>query len=93
MKVVWNDLGREPRAKSNPAYPTGIDLDLSDGAAMSCITTVPYPARRCGVYMIECDKCGQRVAVTTAGRPDDPRSVKLACYRPALALAEKGDDQ
>jgi hypothetical protein len=40
---------------------------------------LPYPAKRIGHYRIECELCGLRVACTTAGRPDDPRSIRIAC--------------
>jgi hypothetical protein len=79
FKVEWHDSGREPQVAPNPAYPRGIDLDISGGAAHACTAALPYPARRCGHYSIECRLCGIRVAVTTAGRPDDPRSVTIAC--------------
>jgi DNA-directed RNA polymerase subunit RPC12/RpoP len=79
MKIEWIDAGREPSCKPNPAYPDGIDIDLSRGASVRCQTALPYPARRCGAYVVECPVCGIRVMVTTAGRPDDPRSVKIAC--------------
>lgn len=79
MKIEWIDAGREPRVAPNPEYPDGKDLDTSDGAAKSCFTELPYPARRCGTYIVECETCGLRVGVTTAGRPDDPRSLKVAC--------------
>ena len=78
LSVEWKDSGREPQCAPNPAYPVGIDVDLSEGAE-SCSVALPYPAQRCGVYIVECDKCGKRVGVTTAGRPDDPRSVKVGC--------------
>ena len=77
--VNWIDGGREARHPSNPAYPTGIDLDLSDGALASCMVRLPWPARRCGYYVITCPTCHLRVAITTAGRPDDPRSAMLPC--------------
>jgi hypothetical protein len=79
LKIEWLDGKREPQCKPNPAYPKGIDVDMSHGAAKTCFTEIPYPARRCGTYVIECETCGLRVGVTTAGRTDDPRSVKLAC--------------
>lgn len=79
LKVKWRDAGREPQCAPNPAYPDGIDLDLSQGAERTCSTNLPYPARRCGSYLISCKRCGQTFACTTAGRPDDPRSVKVAC--------------
>lgn len=79
FKVAWIDRGFEPRLKPNPAYPTGIDLDLSDGSEPRCRSELPYPAKRVGFYQIECERCGKTALVTTAGRADDPRSVTLAC--------------
>jgi hypothetical protein len=79
MKIEWIDGEREPKVAPNPAYPNGKDMDMSEGAAKSCYTELPYPAKRCGVYVVECETCGLRVGVTTAGRPDDPRSLKIAC--------------
>lgn len=79
MKVEWHDAGREPKVAPNPAFPKGIDLDCSGGAEASCTEQLPYPAKRCGRFLIECETCGQRIMVTTAGRTDDPRSVKIAC--------------
>lgn len=79
MKIEWIDAGREPQCKPNPDYPKGMDLDASSGSPATCSTALPYPAKRCGQYIVECETCGQRIVVTTAGRTDDPRSVKLAC--------------
>jgi len=78
-RVSWHDSGKSPRVKPNPNYPKGIDLDLTDGKRIFCTVELPYPARRIGYYRIECDECKIRVACTTAGRPDDPRSVMIAC--------------
>lgn len=85
LKVEWVDLKREPQCVPNPAYPEGIDLDASLGAAMTCSTVLPYPSRRCGLFVVTCDACNLKVVITTAGRPDDPRSVKVACKLPATA--------
>lgn len=79
MKVEWMDSGREPQCMPDPNYPDGKDLDAAFGAEKTCKVALPYPARRCGVYVLNCERCGLRVGVTTAGRPDDPRSVTLAC--------------
>lgn len=78
MKVTWHDAGMEPTCRPNPAYPNGVDVDASKGQK-SCKADLPYPAKRCGVYRVECDVCKQRVSITTAGRPDDPRSLTIAC--------------
>ena len=83
--VTWLDSGKEPRVAPNPRFANGIDLDGSDGAATTCTAALPYPARRIGAYHVECRICGMRVGCTTAGRPDDPRSYKMACKPLAAA--------
>lgn len=80
LTAKWVDREREPKCAPNPMFPRGMDVDTSAGAAETCSMEVPYPAKRCGVYMVHCDKCGQTVALTTAGRPDDLRKVTLGCY-------------
>jgi hypothetical protein len=79
IKVKWIDGHRVARSRPNPQYPNGIDVDVSGGAFKTCITLLPYPALRCGFYSIKCDHCGLTGLITTAGRIDDPRSIKLAC--------------
>lgn len=79
FKVSWADSGREPRCAPNPDYPAGIDLDCSLGAARSCKADLPYPAKRCGLYVVTCEACGMTVAATTSGRADDPKSLRMAC--------------
>jgi DNA-directed RNA polymerase subunit RPC12/RpoP len=85
LKVEWIDRGREPQCPPNPAHPKGIDIDATYGAFASCETALPYPAKRCGLYVVDCPDCGQRIVITTAGRTDDPRSIKLGCKRPEKA--------
>jgi hypothetical protein len=77
--VKWIDRYREPTQPPNTRYPTGVDVDLSSDAERTCHLKLTYPAPRIGVYSIRCLTCGLTVAITTAGRADDPRSVKLAC--------------
>jgi hypothetical protein len=79
LKVTWVDSGFWPNNEPDPSYPKGIDLDISRGNIKTCSTPLPYPAKRCGHFVIECASCGLRVAATTAGRVDDPRSIKVAC--------------
>lgn len=78
LRVTWFDHGREPQCLPDPAFPDGIDIDLS-GGKKSCEADLPYPAKRCGMFLIVCEVCGRSAGITTAGRPDDPRHVKLAC--------------
>lgn len=77
--IEWIDRGREPQEKPNPAYPDGIDLDVARGVTPTCKADLPYPARRCGLYIVKCSICGYTAACTTAGRPDDPRSITIPC--------------
>ena len=79
FQIHWNDAGREPQCASHPEYPHGIDLDVSEGETTTCTVELPYPAKRCGHYDVSCSLCGYRAIITTAGRADDPRSVKLPC--------------
>jgi hypothetical protein len=79
FRIEWEDCGREPQCAPDPAYPEGVDLDASKGQLPSCTITLPYPAKRCGLYVLVCSLCGMTAVCTTAGRIDDPRSVTLAC--------------
>jgi hypothetical protein len=78
LKATWIDSGREPKSPPNPKFPDGVDIDLSRGQR-SCQVPLDYPAPRCGYHLVVCRTCKLRVVVTTAGRRDDPRSVKVAC--------------
>jgi hypothetical protein len=80
-QIDWIDRGREPQCAPNPKYPRGVDIDSSDGAEKTCASALPYPAKRCGYFVVKCRTCGMTAMVTTAGRPDDPRSLRLACKR------------
>jgi hypothetical protein len=77
--VEWLDSGREPKCAPDPAYPDGKTVDAAGDFSPRCTIQVPYPAKRCGFYLIKCQRCGLTAAVTTAGRPDDPRSLTVPC--------------
>jgi hypothetical protein len=80
FKIQWFDHEREPQCRPDPAYPNGIDLDaFKEIGVETCCTQLPYPAKRCGLYYVECNICGSNAMITTAGRPDDPRSVHIPC--------------
>ena len=80
LTVEWIDRRREPQCPPDPKYPHGIDLDISGGhVANTCQTALPYPAKRIGYYVVNCSECQFQGLITTAGRADDPRSVKIAC--------------
>jgi hypothetical protein len=80
MTVKWIDSGREPQCPANPEYPDGQDIKAPAGAKV-CKIELPYPAKRCGMYLITCSRCGCNSVVTTAGRRDDPRSVEMPCIK------------
>lgn len=78
FELTWVDSGHEPQCPPNPDYPDGIDVDLAS-PHQGCKVDLPYPARRCGFHKIVCKLCGGAYLVTTAGRPDDPRSALVPC--------------
>lgn len=80
LRYEWIDRHREPKCAPNPKWPNGKPLDASEGFTEKCSIDLPYPAKRCGIYMIVCDKCGHKIGITTAGRPDDPAKITLPCY-------------
>jgi hypothetical protein len=59
------------RSVTNPAYPDGADLDLSNGATLTCVCS--YTSR--GLTYIRCLVCGSEVHVTTLAGGN----VKLGC--------------
>jgi len=80
MTVEFLDAGREPKCAPDPAYPDGMDIDLTQGFAKTCKFDIPWPAPRCGWMLVVCDTCKTNALLTVAGRPDDPRSVRLPCH-------------
>lgn len=79
MKIRFLDSGREPMCPPDPAFPNGRRIDISGAADKTCEAHLPYPAPRVGSMVIECPTCGLTVAVTVAGRPDDPHTVVIPC--------------
>lgn len=77
--VTWLDRGLEPQVAPNPKYPDGKDIIGHINGEPFCKVDLPYPAKRIGLYVIECKTCGVKIGCTTAGRPDDPRSITIAC--------------
>ncbi len=65
----------------NPAYPDGIDVQEAAPGVPACRADLPYPAPERLVWQVTCRRCGYCLAVTAAGRPDDPRSVTIPCRR------------
>lgn len=79
IEVRFLSHGRKAQVAPNPDFPSGVDLDLTHGATRHCEAKLPYPAECLSIWVLHCLDCGFTAAITTAGRPGDPRSVKLAC--------------
>ena len=79
--IEFHDTGRLPQNPPDPRYPDGVDLDVSQGAAATCTVPLPSPAPfgHVGLWLLCCEICGYKAAISAAGRPDDPRSVTLPC--------------
>lgn len=83
--VEFKASGRgKAQCAPDPNYPAGKSIDISDGARPFCKIALPYPAPECGHFMVTCQACSLKVAITAAGRPDDPISVKLPCNLPPM---------
>lgn len=79
LSCEFKPSGRgKARCAPNPEYPEGVDINLADGA-VSCHADIPYPAPECGIFVVSCDTCKWSIGITAAGRPDDPRTIQLAC--------------
>lgn len=76
--ISWHDGRREAKCPPDPEFPNGKHIAL-DVVAKCCRVELPYPAPRCGVYVVKCTRCGVAVAITTAGRIDDPISADIMC--------------
>lgn len=79
FRIQFQSEGRQARNPPNPAYPNGLHADISDGASKTCTIDLTYPAECVGTWIAECEACHKRIAITAAGRTDDPRTVKVAC--------------
>lgn len=79
FEVKWLSKGGKAQHPPNPDYPDGIDVDGTKGSYPACKGAVPYPAEGIGVWLCVCRRCDLKMAVTAAGRPDDPRSVTMPC--------------
>lgn len=89
IEITWIDGGRQATQPANPLYPKGMDVTLADGAKTTCRIELSYPAPRIGHWRLTCGQCGARVAVTAAGRSDDPRSVTIRCIPPEERIPVK----
>lgn len=82
-QVEFKPSGRgKAQCDPDPNFPDGIDIEVGN-PLVSCKVDIPYPAPECGLWIVRCEVCGFSMALTAAGRPDDPRSVRLPCAIPS----------
>jgi hypothetical protein len=82
----WSGSCNPPRCKPDPRFPNGVDLDVSRGATATCQIKLQCPAKGQGGWLVQCAACGSNAFATTAGRPDDPRSIKIPCKAPGPSV-------
>ena len=83
-EITWKprEGGRKPAVTPNPDFPHGIHVDGSDDEKPRCRGELPYvmwPERGLGLLIVKCRICDMSIAITTAGRPDDPISLTQNC--------------
>jgi hypothetical protein len=61
----------------NPDFPGGKEIPTPSG--FGCWVDLPYPAPECGAYAVRCHQCGSSCAITSVGRPDDPKRFQMMC--------------
>jgi len=82
VTVNWVDAGREPQNNFDRKFPWGKPIDgRRSGELAGCQVLLPWPAERCGLWLLTCRRCGMKLAVTAAGRVDDATSVILPCEK------------
>jgi hypothetical protein len=84
IEISWMSRHRKAQVAPNPNYPNGIDVD--SGQRPACKVELPYPAECVGLYYVECLECKSNMLITTAGRPDDPKTLMLPCRQPESML-------
>ena len=86
FNVKWLDGGRRPQVAPDPHFPEGRDIVMPRGPTDSrrdCSARLPYPPPNAniGQWLVTCRRCGFKLMLTAASRPDDPRSVTFPCQK------------
>jgi len=79
FSVDWIDSGRLTEYPADPGYPRGVAIDVALDAPHACRVELPWPAERIGQWVVICRVCGYAIALSTAGRADDPHTARLPC--------------
>lgn len=78
--ITFRPSGRgKAQCPPDPDFPDGKHIILTRYGEISCVVDLPYPAKECGAFIVCCKTCDLTIAVTAAGRPDDPTSIRVPC--------------
>lgn len=81
-QVEFQPSGRgKAQCAPDPRYPNGIAIMGASPGSKACTFDLPYPAPECGLWLVECCECRETIAISAAGRPDDPVSVTINCAK------------
>lgn len=75
LKAKWIDGHREPQCSPDPTFPDGIDVIALSGLGPACQTDLPYPAKRCGHFVVTCTMTDSLAATTRAMSLADVSSI------------------
>lgn len=91
-EITFQPSGRgKAQCSADPAYPHGVEIDAAKPGEKACCVELPYPAPECGVFLVSCRDCLMNVAITAAGRADDPINVRIPCKVQFYVAASEGD--
>jgi hypothetical protein len=79
FSVDWIDGARVATYPADPSYPDGQAIDVALDAVRACRVELACPAAGVGLWLVVCRGCGYAITLSTAGRADDPKSVRLPC--------------
>lgn len=82
--VSWHSAGGKAQCPPDPDFPNGKPVEIAflpaEGDVSVCDEIeLQHPAPERGLWVIECAVCGRKAAITAAGRPDDPSTVRVSC--------------
>lgn len=88
FSVSWSAREREENGikrtwakyPPTPGFENGGDLDFAKDGASWCVTALSVWPGRLGTLHVRCQHCDVTVDLTTAGRADDPKLVRLPCW-------------
>jgi hypothetical protein len=93
-KIVFQPSGRgKAQCAPDPDYPHGKAMPKLPFGQRQCYVELPYPAPECGYWMVTCEECKCAIAITAAGRTDDPISFYMPCIPKHPTTLNPGEAQ